>query len=88
MLMAIMLSHLSGITVWLMQMSLSCCDIHSSCGQHALALIYSISTVDRATEFCFLEWQYIVIVSYIINIKVPYQSKGVSFCRPESLTSI
>jgi hypothetical protein len=56
--MALSLSHKSGILLNLQPKSLKVNLIQSSCAQQAPAATYSASAVDRATEFCFLEFQH------------------------------
>jgi len=56
-LMALLLSHFMGTSLRFMPRPRICCIIHNNCPQQALAAIYSASTVERVTEFCFLECQ-------------------------------
>ena len=56
-LMALSLSHKSGILVNSHPKSFNVCFIQSSWAQHAPATTYSASVVDKAMEFCFLELQ-------------------------------
>jgi hypothetical protein len=54
-LIALSLSHKSGILLKLQPKSLKVNLIQSSCAQQTPAATYSASAVDKATEFCFLE---------------------------------
>ena len=56
-LIALSLSQNRGIASKWQPKSLNVCLIHKSCAQNAPALTYSASTVDKATEFYFLELQ-------------------------------
>ena len=51
---ALVLSHLMGVSLSLIPKSLSCCLIHKIWAQQLPAVMYSASAVDSATEFCFL----------------------------------
>jgi hypothetical protein len=56
-LIALSLSHKSGILLNLQPKSLKVDFIQSNCAQQAPAATYSASAVDKATEFYFLELQ-------------------------------
>ena len=56
-LMALSLSHSSGILLNSQPKSLKVCFIHSNWAQQAPAAMYSASAVESATQFCFLELQ-------------------------------